>query len=47
VFTYFWWKKKHKERLIFPVIAIVIGFSGMSYSLFTLLRLVQFWLQPI
>ncbi len=39
---YFWWKK-YKERLLFPFIAIVIGFSGMSYSLFTLLRLIRSW----
>ena len=41
-FLYFWWKK-YKESLIFPFIAVVIGFSGMSYSLLTLLRLVRSW----
>lgn len=41
-FVYFWWKK-YRERLVFPFVGILIGFSGMSYSLFTLLRLVRAW----
>jgi hypothetical protein len=42
-FVYFFWKK-YKDRLIFPFIAMIIGFSGMSNGLFTLLRLVRSWI---
>lgn len=42
-FIWNWWKK-HRDRLIFSFLAIVIGFIGMSYSLFTILRLFRSWL---
>ena len=43
--TFFWnWRKKHKERLIYSFIAIMVGFIGMSNSIFTILRLFRSWL---
>ncbi len=36
--------KKYFTRLAGPLIAIAIGIIGMSYSLFTLLRLVGSWI---
>lgn len=43
--AFFWeLRKKHMNRLIYYFIPIVIGFVGMSNSIFSILRLFRSWL---
>jgi hypothetical protein len=46
-FVAFFWnlRKKHTNRPIYCFIPIVIGFIGMSNSIFSILRLFRSWLK--
>ena len=41
-FAWYVWKKQTK-RLVYAVLAMLIGFIGMSNSLFSILRLFRSW----